>query len=211
MVGKSKRAERRERGLRLLAERPGMSDRAVAAAVGCSPTSVGKWRRQTGQRRAETGQPDRQPGVGGNKRLRADGPNLGDGLRSKVDTGPKVDTRRPDNLALGGNVTVESDSPCESDGPACVPCCPCGGEWQSAGCGGRFCSDCGAVHPVTPSVSHPLAGDDLAQTATVAGEIVAALWDVRRCAERLVVVRDETYRAFERHIAAALALAGRWT
>ena len=207
MVGKSKRAERRERGLRLLAERPGMSDRAVAAAVGCSPTSVGKWRRQTGQRRAETGQPDRQPGVGGNGQSDV-------GRRARVDTGPKVDSKQTDCLSLGGRDSAESDSPSGldvADGPACVPCCPCGGEWQSAGCGGRFCSDCGAVHPVTPSVSHPLAGDDLAQTATVAGEIVAALWDVRRCAERLVVVRDETYRAFERHIAAALALAGRWT
>lgn len=201
------RKARRERGLRLLAERPGMSDRAIAAAVGCSPTSVGKWRAQSGHGRAETGQPSRQQPVGGNEQS-------GNGRRAKVDTEPKVDGKQTDNPALGGNVSAELPSPCESDvadGPACVPCCPCGGEWASDGEGGRYCQDCGAVHPASPSVPHPLAGDDLAETRRAASEFVAVLWDIRQRAERLPVVRDEIYRQFERHVGAALAAAGRWT
>jgi hypothetical protein len=207
MVGKSKRAERRERGLRLLAERPGMSDRAVAAAVGCSPTSVGKWRRQTGQRRAETGQPDRQPGVGGNGQSDV-------GRRARVDTGPKVDSKQTDCLSLGGRDSAESDSPSGldvADGPACVPCCPCGGEWVSDGEGGRYCQDCGASCPASPSVPHPLAGDDLAETQRVAGGLVRTLWDVRRRAESLPVTRDAVFHEFMRHVGAALVAVQRWT
>lgn len=187
MVGKSKRAERRERGLRLLAERPGMSDRAVAAAVGCSPTSVGKWRRQTGQRRAETGQTNRLPDVGGNKQSDV-------GRRAKVD--------KTDCLALGGNVSAESDSPSESDGPVCVECCPCGGEWVSDGEGGRHCQDCGAVSRVIPERRPVLAG--------AAGELAQALWGCIHLAKSLPGRGDER-RETTRLIGVALLSAARWS
>ena len=195
MVGKSKRAERRERGLRLLAERPGMSDRAIAAAVGCSPTSVGKWRSQTGQRRAQSGQPSRQQPVGGKGQS-------GNGRREKLDTAPKLDGKQTDNLALGGNVSAELPSPSESD-VVRVECCPeCAGEWVSDGEGGRFCEDCGAVSRVIPERRPVLAG--------AAGELAQALWGCIHLAKPLPGRGDER-RETTRLIGVALLSAARWS
>ena len=138
-----------------------------------------------------------------------------------LDAAAEEDAESGNTRPLQGGMAVPTT-------PPRVLCCPqCGGalpqplpgfcqncgasEWVSDGEGGRYCSDCGAVHPVTPSVSHPLTDDDLAETATVAGEIVRALWDVRRCAERLPVVRDTVFHEFMRHVGAALVAVQRWT
>lgn len=187
------RAERRAAALALLADRPRLSDRAVAAAVGCSPTSVGAWRRQTGHGRAQTGQTDRQPDVGGKGQ-----PDVG--RRAKVDAAPRLD--KTDYPALGGNVSAESDSPSESDGPVCVECCPCGGEWVSDGEGGRHCQDCGAVSRVIPERRPVLAG--------AAGELAQALWGCIHLAKSLPGRGDER-RETTRLIGVALLSAARWS
>jgi hypothetical protein len=127
----------------------------------------------------------------------------GNGRRAKLDTGGrKLDSRQPSTLALGGNVSAESDSLCESDGPVCVECCPCGGEWVSDGEGGRHCQDCGAVSRVIPERRPVLAG--------AAGELARALWGCIHLAKSLPGRGDER-RETTRLIGVALLSAARWS
>lgn len=228
-VARDSRAAKRERIVALLAEQTGASDRAIARLAGVSPTTVGRLRGQSGQEAAQSGQStklDTGPDETGHLklgRLRTGQPMVC--LSAEVDSGetghPELDgsddghqpDRQQPNLGSPGLANQTADDLGDT-GPVLevlgVDVCECGAEWISDGEGGRYCEDCGASHPKTPSLPFVLSPADERRAAVLAREIAEALGNARQLANMLPVARDDHHHTFLRHLDEAEAVAQRW-
>lgn len=124
---------------RVLEQQPGMSDAAVAKLVGVSDKTVGKYRCEL---KNDFGIPMSSQRIGQDGRV-YDTSRIGPKLVAVSQSSPVADAmsvdEAPATAGRAGN-------------------CQCGAEWTSDGEGGRFCLDCGANHPATPSL--PMAPTD---------------------------------------------------